>query len=138
MQSTRGVRKKMSVRTALLMLTVLVVVQAAVALPAGVIIEERRRGSCDKNKKCVSYCEDSARKAQKRAKYTIRGNCLDNECECWLDGVPFIGLCDDVPHKCLRFCENSARRAHKLVKNTIRGNCWGYECKCWIDGAPWP
>ena len=82
----------MSVRTALLMLTVLVVVQAAVALPAGVIIEQRRRGSCDipddRPYECLRYCEDSARKAQKQAKYTVRGNCRGYECKCWVDGVP--------------------------------------------------
>ena len=74
----------MSVRTALLMLTVLVVVQAAVALPRarGVIIEERR-GSCDLSK-CSDSCKANVQNAQRQY---VRAACVFNRCICSRDHV---------------------------------------------------
>jgi len=75
----------MSVRTALLMLTVLVVVQAAVALPTGVIIEERR-GSCD-----LSKCSDSCKaNAQNEQREYVRAECVFNRCICVIM-FPLVG-----------------------------------------------
>jgi len=72
----------MSVRAALLVLMVVMVVQAAVALPAGVIIEGRR-GSCD-HRKCLESC---------KARYEhifsgqVKGRCIHNhnKCTCAMD-----------------------------------------------------
>jgi len=66
----------MSVRAALLVLMVLMVVQAAVALPAGVIIEGRR-GSCHESK-CMESCKDRYGHHD-----NILGSCKHNKCTCW-------------------------------------------------------
>ena len=80
----------MSVRTALLMLTVLVVVQAAVALPAGVIIEERSRARCKFYQlQCERKCERIARRHHKYEGHTIRATWFPKSCLCWNDGVPY-------------------------------------------------
>ena len=71
----------MSVRTALLVLMMLMVVQAAVALPAGVIIEGRR-GSCDESK-CMESCKD--RYGQHVHDVHVLGSCRHNKCRCWTD-----------------------------------------------------
>ena len=70
----------MSVRTALLVLMVMMVVQAAVALPAGVIIEGRR-GLCDESK-CMKTCKDRYEQNP-----FVRSMCYQNECICWPDPV---------------------------------------------------
>ena len=85
----------MSVRTALLMLTVLLVVQAAVALPAGVIIEKRSwatgsRATCDNTLQCQRDCDHSARHHHMYEGHTVRAKCVPpNYCKCWVDGVPW-------------------------------------------------